>query len=166
MKFIPRSLKTSCIITLVRNYRYINHTILPDEVSTEIIEAIRNPKYGEQKVRICYFEAPTTHHRDILEYLYQHDPKNPILHYYDKNTPPYFHYHYIRPNYNIHDDGLIHDPVHDVVIAINYTHLVTHEATFCYLEEELPTPLLDQLKSKYKIVSYPVYISSLTFALY
>ena len=162
MKFIPKSLKTSCIITLAHHYRYINHTILPEEVSVEIIEAIRNPKYGEQQVRICYFEAPTTHHGDIIEYLYHHDPENPLLHYYDKNTPTYFHYHHVKHYYNSNLDGSIYDPVHDVAIVCKYTHLVKDWAIYCYLEEDLPISLLDQLKSKYKIISYSVNISSLT----
>ena len=162
MKFLPRSLKTSCIITLVRNYRYINHTILPHEVSTEIIEAIRDPRYGEQQVRICYFVAPTTHHRDILEYFLHHDPRNPLLHYYGRDTREYNHYRLTINNYTTHIDGSMYDSVQDVVIETDYTHLITEQGICCYLEEDLPTPLLDQLKSKYKISSYPVYISSLT----
>ena len=43
MKLTAFSLKKTCIIVLIRNCQYMNLTILPRELSIEIMEAIRDP---------------------------------------------------------------------------------------------------------------------------
>ncbi len=161
MKFIPKSLKTLCVITLVRNYTYINFTILPRELSAEIASAFRDPHYGEQQVMICFFSDPFPPYREILEYFLLHDPKNPILHYYDRSHSNYYYHKSTQ-----HDSaccGMIHDFVQDIVIVTGYTHYVNNLVTcfYCYLEENLPKPLLEQLREKYHLVSCPVNISLL-----
>lgn len=161
MKFIPQSLKTLCVITLVRNYTYINFTILPRELSAEIASAFRDPNYGEQQVMIYYVIGFSSPHREILEYLLRHDPKNPILHYYEKGHCQYY-YHKSIQNGNVVCD-MIYDSVQDIVIVTGYTYYVNNLATcfYCYLEDDLPKPLLEKLRSKYNLVSSTVSISLL-----
>ena len=159
MKFMSQSLKTSCIITLVRNYKYINLTILPEELSAEIMEAIRDPKYGEQKVTVCYFDDIFTHHTDIVDYLYHHDPQNQILRHYGRETEWY---NYFRDRSRTWQ-GVIYDESRDTFVIADYTHEV-YKTHFCYLVENLPPTLLKQLETKYKIEVVNAPLSAITLS--
>ena len=161
MKFIPKSLKTSCVLTLVRHYEYINFTVLPCELSSEIVSAFRDPHYKEQQVMICFFDDPFPPHREIMEYFLLHDPKNPILRYYAKGHCQYYHHRFTQ-NYSTFS-AMIHDPVQDIIIVTGYTHYVNNLVIcfYCYLGDDLPKPLLEQLREKYHLVSGPVNISLL-----
>ena len=160
MKHTPKSLRTSCVITLARNYTYINFTVLPEELSKEIILAIRDPKYGEQKKTVCFFDSNSTYRTDIVEYLYHHDPHNTILRYYGRDSQQYNYLLESRRS-NISHIGVIYDISRDIFIVVDYTHF-SHLMGVCYIVEDLPSPLLKQLETKYKIEMLDVPVASIT----
>ena len=157
MKFTALSLKTLCIAMLIRNCRYMNFTILPYELAEEIMEAIREPHYGKQKVAIRRLIRPvhnfTSYHDHITDYLVRNDPQNPILRYYIKGTEEYNSYQRAR-GYGPKPEGLIYNSDRDVFIRADYRHTIDDQSP-CYLEEDLPPPLILQLKD---IISDPIMI--------
>lgn len=162
MKLTPRSLMTSCVITLARNYRYINFTILPQELAEEIMKAIRDPNYGEQQKTVCFIDGDPKYHTDVVDYLYHHDPQNPILRRYGRDTQHYNTFLEYRA-FGISPIGVIYDGSCDIFIVTHYM-LIAHRSGFYYLEEDLPPPLLRQLETKYmiRLVSIPVSSLSVT----
>ena len=123
--------------------------------------AIRDPKYGEQKVTVCYFIDTFTHHTDIVEYLYRRDPHNQILRYYGRETEWY---NYLRDmDRSVTWRGVIYDESRDTFVTADYTHEV-YKTHFCYLVENLPLMLLKQLEIKYKIELVNAPLSSITLS--
>ena len=145
LKLIPHSLRTSCILILIRNYRHINFTILPEELSTEIMLAIREPEYEKHIVTVC--GVGTDIHTAIVEYCSHYDTSNKILRYYDRGTPQYDAFY---RNLGTTPAGVIYDASRDVFIATDYTHLV-NRVSLCYIAEDLRQGLLYELETKYKI---------------
>ena len=162
MKFIPKSLKTSCVLILVQNYRYINFTILPQELTEEIMKAIRDSTYGEQQKTVCFIDGDPKYHTDIVDYLYHHDPQNHILLRYSRDTQRYTTFLAYRAS-GISPIGVIYDGSCDIFITTHYMH-IAHRSAFFYLEEDLPPSLLRQLETKYtiRLVSIPVSSLSVT----
>ena len=181
MKLTPRSLMTSCVITLARNYRYINFTILPQELAEEIMKAIRDPNYGEQQKTVCFIDGDPKYHTDIVDYLYHHDPQklrpisaelcsaemvracanqNPILRRYGRDTEHYTTFLEYRA-LGISPIGVIYDGSCDIFIVTHYM-LIAHRSGFYYLEEDLPPPLLRQLETKYAVRLVEIPVSSLS----
>ena len=167
MKLTAFSLKKICILTLIRNCRYINLTILPCELAIEIMEAVRDPEYGEHKVDIRYlidaFNHHTTHFQYVItEFLHHNDPQNPILRYHSRESRRYNQY------YNLHHsphqevdhlkmiEGVLYDKSRDAYIEADYNYTCrkgrTNKIKSCYLEEQLPEKLLKQMEEK-KIIS-------------
>ena len=159
MRLVPRSLKMTCVMTLVHNYRYINLTILPHELSTEIMSAIRDSHYGEQKVTTRRLADPHNnrdafrHHDRVVEYLFCRDPQNPILRYHLPGTAMYD--LFFRATSKDQTRGMIHDVSHDCIVEADYRHTV--ETYLCYLEENLPLPLISQLEEEH-IISEPILV--------
>lgn len=161
MKFIPKALKTSCVVTLVHHYEFINFTVLPRELSAEIMEAIRDPHYGERKVAIRHLIDPNNggmsiqYHTEILEYLSRNDPQNPILRYYIPGTFLFNAYRMITQRGGVSASGIIYDATRDVIVEADYRH--SHGGKKCYLDEDLPLPLIAQLEEEH-VISNPIMV--------
>lgn len=148
MKRSPFSLKKWCIITLIRNYRFINLTAIPPEVASEIMDAIRDPNYHEYTVMIRYVNLYSGGMTRITEFFYQNDPQNPILQYHHRNTQSYMGSHLIRvdTNTSLKYFGIIYDDVKDIYIEAVFTHTtINSDGVGCFLEEELPPKLVNDL---------------------
>lgn len=168
MKLTAFSLKKICILTLIRNCHCMNLTILPREVTLEIMEAIRDPEYGEYKVTIRHAYGNSvvvwigSH---VTEFLRRNDPQSSLLHYYSRGSNEYCNLWNYRQSHTHgldilrESNGILYDGIRDVYYQARYTY--THEShsfvVYCCLEEQLPTKLVTQLEEQ-RMISPPIIV--------
>ena len=164
-KLSALSLKSACIVILIRNHAYMNLTVLPSELRIEILEAIRDPHYGEHKVAIRHYALNPEEgvdwcgQHEIVEYLYHNDPKNPILRYYPRGTKRYNQLCQASTRHGVdfmlHYQGVLYDESRDVYVRAKYNckyKVKCDSEGEGFLEEQLPPVLLKQLEDKKRLL--------------
>lgn len=164
VKISPLSLKSKCISTLIRNHAYLNLTVLPQELRIEILDAIRDPHYGEHRVAVRHYALDPEEgvdwfgQHEIVEYLYHNDPKNPILRYYPRGTKRYNQLCHAIVRHGLdfmfHYQGILYDESRDVFVCAKYNckyKVKCDGEGEGFLEEQLPPVLLKQLEDKKRL---------------
>lgn len=159
MKLTAFSLRKTCIMVLIRNCHCMNLTILPRELAIEIMEAIRDSRYEEHKVAIRHLTRENLDRHMITEFLYQNDPKNPILRCHIKGSELYeslLRYHQQQGIDMLRSHGVIYDGSRDVYVRAYYNFHCSGYNN-CYLEEQETAKLL-RLMEDHKAISEPIIV--------
>lgn len=155
------SLKSRCILSLIRNHAYLNLSILPIELRTDIMDAIRDPHYGESKVAVRHYVHKDDEgvdwygQHELVQYLHQNDPTNPILRYYKRGKKKYDRLYRasIRQgaDFMLHYEGVLYDEVRDAYVVAKYNcKYQIRRDTECegFSEKQLPSVILKRLETQ------------------